>query len=65
MCNKILIFVQIKLKTMKKSKLTVHLYYEGEHPADTRYTDDIQEARGWVADAKHGEIINQQNIIIQ
>jgi hypothetical protein len=50
---------------MKKSKLTVHLYYEGEHPADTRYTDDIQEARGWVADAKHGEIINQQNIIIQ
>ncbi len=50
---------------MKKSKLIVHLYYGGEHPSETRYTDDIQEARGWVAGAEHGEIINQQNIVIQ
>lgn len=50
---------------MKTMKLTVHLYYGGEHPSETKYTNDIDQARRWVADAEHGEIINSQNISIE
>lgn len=50
---------------MKKSKLVVHLYYGGDQPSKTRYTDDIEQARRWVSEAHHGQIINQQNILIQ
>lgn len=50
---------------MKKMKLIVHLFYGGHHPSQTKYTCDIGEARGWVADAEHGEIINSENIVIQ
>ena len=50
---------------MKKMKLTVHLYYGGSHPSETKYTDDIDQARRWVADAEHGEIINSQNISVE
>jgi hypothetical protein len=50
---------------MKTMKLTVHLYYGGHHPAETKYTQSIDEARKWVADAEHGEIINEQNIMVQ
>lgn len=45
-------------------KLTVHLYYGGEHPSETKYTYDIEKARRWVADAEYGEIINNQNILV-
>jgi hypothetical protein len=50
---------------MKKMKLTVHLYYGGHHPSETKYTDNIDQARKWVAGAEHGEIINEQNIIVE
>lgn len=50
---------------MKKMNLTVHLYYGGEHPSETKHTQDIEQARRWVADACHGEIINDYNIIIE
>jgi len=50
---------------MKKMKLTVHLFYGGEHPSETKHTQDIDQARRWVADACHGEIINDNNIIIE
>lgn len=50
---------------MKQIKLTVHLYYGGEHPPETKYTSSIDQARKWVSEAEHGEIINEQNILIQ
>lgn len=50
---------------MKQIKLTVHLYYGGEQPAETKYTSSIYEARRWVANAEHGEIINDQNIMVE
>jgi len=49
----------------KRKKFKVHLYYRGEINAQTKFTDEIDEARRWVADAEHGEIINEQNINIQ
>lgn len=49
---------------MKGIKLTVHLYYGNEHPNETKFTNDIDLARKWVLEAEHGEIINEQNIII-
>ena len=39
---------------MKKMKLTVHLFYGGEHPSETKHTQDIDQARRWVADARSG-----------
>lgn len=50
---------------MNKMNLTIHLYYGGEHPAETKYSNDIEEARRWVADAEHGEIINEHNISVE
>jgi len=50
---------------MKKMKLTVHLFYGGEHPSETKHTQDIDQARRWVAEACNGEIINDNNIIIE
>ncbi len=50
---------------MKQMKLTVHLYYGGEYPPETFYTNSIDEARRWVSGAEHGEIFNEQNIQIQ
>ncbi len=50
---------------MKEMKLTVHLYYGGHQPAETKYTNSIHEARRWVADVEHGEIINDQNIVVE
>lgn len=50
---------------MKTMKLTVHLYYGGAHPSETKHTNDIDQARRWVADAEHGEIINSQNISVE
>jgi len=49
----------------KIKKFKVHLYYRGEINDQTKFTDEIDEARRWVADAEHGEIINEQNINIQ
>ncbi len=50
---------------MKTQIFKVHLYYRGEIDDQTKYTPHIQEARRWVADAAHGTIINQNNIVIQ
>jgi hypothetical protein len=61
---------------MKRLKLKVHLYWNKDvwfnnefikmgDFAETEYTNDIEEARKWVADADHGEIFNEQNIKIQ
>ena len=49
----------------KRKKFKVRLYYRGEINDQTKFTDEIDEARRWVADAEHGEIINEQNINIQ
>tara|TARA_R110000744_G_scaffold5910_2_gene20867 strand:+ start:879 stop:1031 length:153 start_codon:yes stop_codon:yes gene_type:complete len=50
---------------MKNMELTIHLYYAGDLPSETKQTNSIDEARRWVADAEHGIIVNDQNIIIE
>ena len=50
---------------MKNIKLTVHLYYGGHQPDETKFTNDIDLARRWVAEAEHGVIYNEQNIVIE
>ena len=50
---------------MNQMNLTVHLYYGGHHPSETKHTSSIDMARRWVADAEHGEIINSENIVIE
>jgi len=49
---------------MKQIKLTVHLYYGGHQPAETKYTSSIDEARRWVADAemKHVDGLQTQSM---
>jgi hypothetical protein len=60
-----ILYLSKLITIMKKMKLTVHLFYGGEHPSETKHTQDIDQARRWVADACHGEIINDNNIIIE
>jgi len=50
---------------MKTQIFKVHLYYSGEMEDETKHTPHIEQARRWVADAAHGTIINQNNIVIQ
>ena len=50
---------------MKEQTFTVHLYYTGEMSDETKHTTSLDQARRWVADAAHGTIINQNQILIQ
>jgi len=50
---------------MKQVLFTVHLYFGGERAPETRFTEDIEQAREWVKEAEHGEIINPSGILVQ
>ena len=50
---------------MKAQIFKVNLYYGGEYEMQTKYTPYIDEARLWVSEVEHGEIINNQGIFIQ
>ncbi len=61
---------------MKQMKLRVHLYWNKDvwfnnefikmgDFAETEYTNSIDKARSWVAQADYGKIFNEQNIEIQ
>ncbi len=48
-----------------KYQFTVHIYYGGEMPNETWFTDTIDEARDLAKKGEHSEILNQQGIFIQ
>lgn len=50
---------------MKAQVFKVILYHGGEYEMQTKYTPYIDEARFWLSQAEHGQIINNQGIAIQ